>query len=175
MLDLYKHLISQEYAGSLCMVGLCVDRCPNELWQVKIASYPFSQSAFHALFFADLYLSRSIEDQRLDPFHIEHARWFGDYEQLQRREPTAVYERGDIQRYVGFCREKAERVVAAETADSLAAPAGFDWRKCTQAELHVYNIRHIQHHAAQLSLRLRLDVGIDIPWVSHGWRNVADG
>jgi hypothetical protein len=170
MLDLYKHLISQEYAGSLCMLSLCVDRCPDELWQVKIATYPFSQSAFHVLFYADLYLSRSIEDQRRDPFHIEHAEWFGDYEQLQRREPTTLYERTDIQRYVRFCREKSERVVAAETAESLAAPAGFDWRKCTQAELHVYNIRHIQHHAAQLSLRLRLEAGIDVPWVSHGWR-----
>jgi len=38
----------------------------------------------------------------------------------------------------------------------------------SRAELHIYNIRHIQHYAAQLSLRLRLDTEVDIPWVSHG-------
>lgn len=172
MLDLYKHLITQEYGGSLCMLGLCIDRCPDALWQVKVARYPFSQSAFHVLFFTDLYLSKSIEDQREQQFHKDHAAWFADYEQLEEREATTIYERADIQRYLRHCRAKAESVVAAETAESLAAPAGVSWRKCTQAELHVYNIRHIQHHAAQLSLRLRLDAGIDIPWISHGWREV---
>jgi len=41
----------------------------------------------------------------------------------------------------------------------LAGQSGFHRRKCSGAELHVYNIRHVQHHAAQLSLRLRLDGG----------------
>ena len=41
-----------------------------------------------------------------------------------------------------------------------------------RAELHVYSIRHIQHHAAQLSLRLRLDAGVAIPWIGVGWREV---
>jgi len=39
----------------------------------------------------------------------------------------------------------------------------------TRAKLHVVNIRHIQHHAAQLSLRLRLDHQEDIPWFSSRW------
>ena len=41
-------------------------------------------------------------------------------------------------------------------------------RYFTRAELHLYNIRHIQHHAAQLILRLRLDTDVDIPWVGRG-------
>jgi hypothetical protein len=40
----------------------------------------------------------------------------------------------------------------------------------SRAELYVYNLRHIQHHAAQLSLRLRLDHGVNIAWVGSGWR-----
>jgi hypothetical protein len=60
--------------------------------------------------------------------------------------------------------------VARETAEVLSGPSGFHWRKCTRAELHVYNIRHIQHHAAQLILRLRNDAGVDVPWVSHAWK-----
>jgi hypothetical protein len=51
----------------------------------------------------------------------------------------------------------------------LAGPSGFRRRKCSRAELHVYNVRHIQHHAAQLILRLRLDTDVDVPWVGQAW------
>jgi hypothetical protein len=80
-----------------------------------------------------------------------------------------LYDRPTIQKYVEHCREKASTAIAAETADSLAAPCGFPRKSFSRAELHVYSIRHIQHHAAQLSLRLRLDHQIDIPWVRTGW------
>jgi hypothetical protein len=63
--------------------------------------------------------------------------------------------------------------MAAETEQSLRAACKFAWLarlSMSRAELHVYNIRHIQHHAAKLSLRLRLDYGLDIRWVGSGWR-----
>jgi hypothetical protein len=46
-------------------------------------------------------------------------------------------------------------------------------RHLPRAELHVYNIRHIQHHSAQLIMRLRLDCDVDVPWISSGWRDPA--
>jgi hypothetical protein len=70
------------------------------------------------------------------------------------------------------CRKKASAVIASETSDTLSAPCGFERRGFSRAELHVYNIRHIQHHAAQLSLRLRLDAKQDIPWIGSGWREL---
>jgi hypothetical protein len=63
-------------------------------------------------------------------------------------------------------------VIAAETAETLTAGCGFQRRPISRAELHVYNLRHIQHHAAQLSLRLRLDAQQEIPWIGSGWREV---
>jgi hypothetical protein len=41
----------------------------------------------------------------------------------------------------------------------------------SRGELHVCNFRHLQHHAAQLSLRLRSDAGVEIPSVGSGWRS----
>ena len=32
-----------------------------------------------------------------------------------------------------------------------------------------FTFRHIQHHAAQLSLRLRMDDNTDVRWVKRGW------
>jgi len=57
-------------------------------------------------------------------------------------------------------------MIAAEIADSLRAECGFAHREFSRAELHLVNIRHIHHHAAQLSLRLRIDHNEEIAWLA---------
>ena len=42
--------------ASLCMLSLAVDRCPDASWNECVASWKFCQSAFHVVFFADVYL-----------------------------------------------------------------------------------------------------------------------
>ena len=170
MLEAYKTLIANQFEAALCMLNRCMDRCPDAGWNARVGSYPFSQVMFHTLFFTDYYLGQNEAGLREQQFHKKHAEFFADYEQTQPREPVSVYERGPLKEYLQFCRDKAAETVAAETAETLVANAGFARRTFSRAELHVYNIRHIQHHAAQLSLRLRLDHGEDIPWFGSGWR-----
>jgi hypothetical protein len=147
MLDTLKTLTLNQYEAALCTLNACIDRCPEPSWHARVGNLLFSQVAFHTLIFTD-------------------------YEEFADRPPRNRYERGWVKQYVEHCRRKAAEVVASETAETLAGPSGFEWRKFTRAELHVYNIRHIQHHAAQLGLRLRLDHGVDIPWIGSGWRDV---
>jgi len=105
------------------------------------------------LFFADYYLGPDAESFQRQPFHLANADLFGDYEQLQDREPESLYERPQIRSYLDFCRSKVAATIAAETEETLCAPARFERKLFSRAELHVYNIRHIQHHAAQMILR----------------------
>jgi hypothetical protein len=170
-----QQLLISQYEASLSMLAHGVALCPQELWQVPVARYSFSQVAFHTLFFTDFYLCRKPEDLQVQPFHQENAALFGDYEQLLHREPTAIYERPQIERYLAFCRDKARLTVNAETASDLAEATMFPRRTGTRAEGHVYNIRHIQHHVGQLSLRLRLEDAADVPWIGHGWREPPSG
>ena len=58
--------------------------------------------------------------------------------------------------------------------ESLAGPSGFWWYKIPRGEFHLNNIRHVQHHASQLSLRLRRAAGIQTHWVGSGWKEAAD-
>ncbi len=171
MLDTFKQLIGNQYEAVFCTMHLCIDRCPDSAWQEPVAKYPFSQVVFHTLFFADYYLEPSEHTIREQKFHQDNQDFFGDYEQLQPREPTSTYEKAPLLTYLDFCRRKAQQVIAAETAEVLEGPTGFARRKTTRAELHVYNIRHIYHHGAQLSLRLRIDNHAEIPWVGSGWRD----
>ena len=172
MIDIYKELVSNQFEAAFCTLGACIDRCPDANWHAPVASLKFCQVAFHTLIFADLYLGRDTDELSQQAFHREHALVFADYEELEDRVQQQVYRKPFIGEYLQHCRDKASSGIAAETEESLNRTPGFKGRPYSRAELHVTNIRHIIHHAAQLSLRLRLDADVDIPWVASGWRNV---
>ncbi len=172
MLDTTKKLIAHQFEAALCTLNTCIDRCPDASWNAPVGNQPFCQVVFHALFFADYYLGPDEESFRGQPFHRDNEAFFADYEQLEDREPVSLYRLAAIRKYMEHCRKKASDIIASETAESLSGPARFERRDFSRAELHVYTIRHIQHHAAQLSLRLRLDANQDIPWIGSGWRDV---
>ena len=173
MLHTFRELVENQFQAALCTLNTCIERCPESAWNAPVANYLFCQVAFHTLFFADYYLGPDAESLRHQPFHLANPDLFGDYVQLQEREPESLYDKLQIETYLAFCRAKAAATITAETGEDLDAPARFARRNFSRAELHVYNIRHIQHHAAQLILRLRLDTGVDIPWIGAGWRDPA--
>jgi hypothetical protein len=172
MLDTLKDLLAHQYEASLATLNLAIARCPDALWHQPVATWRFCQAAFHAVFFADVYLQPTDDEDAVkrQPFHIAHSADFRDYEEMQDRQQVLLYDKPFVQAYLQDVRRKARETIASATAESLAGPSGFRRRPCSRAELHVYNIRHIQHHAAQLILRLRQDdADIEIPWVGHAW------
>jgi hypothetical protein len=65
--------------------------------------------------------------------------------------------------------------LAAETRQSLEGSSGFSRRQFSRGELHLYNLRHVQHHSGQLSAALRrLNLALQspqaLPWIGSGWR-----
>lgn len=172
MLATYRQLVINQYDAVLAGLNFCVDRCPDALWDASVDRQPFCQIAFHALFYGDVYLGFGEEGLREQPFHLEHPDDFRDYEELEDREPVLLYGRDFIKQYIQHCRAKAAATVAAETEEILAGPSGFERRTFTRAEMHIYNIRHLQDHMAQLNGYLAAQTGIQIPWFSSGWREI---
>jgi hypothetical protein len=170
MLKAIQELLTHQFEAALCTLDRCVDRCPVSAWNRPVGNLAFCQLAFHTLFYTDFYLGPDEDSFRRQPFHQQHGDVFRDYEELEDRPQMLLYDKPSIETYVEYCRNKAAREISAETADSLAARCGFPRRNMSRAELYVYNLRHVQHHAAQMSLRLRLDFGENIPWVESGWR-----
>lgn len=121
---------------------------------------PFSQVVFHPVY-ADFYLGRDSVPFKEQPFHVKNRSVFADYEEMEDRLPVHVYEKPFCLEYLSHCRMKLKATIEAETEASLAGSSGIDFRKISRAELHVYNMRHIQHHAAQLGLRIQLATGED--------------
>jgi hypothetical protein len=161
-------ILTSQYEASLAMLKDCIAACGEEHWEGKIATATFRQIAYHTLFWTDLYLSPSEEAFRLRELHERG----GD-----ERRPvlSAGLSKAETLEYAGICRAKAVETLAGETREVLEGPSGFSWRQCPRAELHIYDIRHIQHHAGAMAAYLRrVDSELAgreaLRWVGHGWR-----
>ena len=50
----------------------------------------------------------------------------------------------------------------------MLEPKSDVWKNMTKIERYLNSIRHIQHHAAQLGLRLQFITGKEMDWLSRG-------
>jgi hypothetical protein len=168
MLDYWKQTTLAQFEAALAMLKGCLEQCPPNLWEEKLAALTFRQVAYHTLFFVDYYLSPGEEDFSLRDLHLVG----GD-----EREPvnSPGLDQPATLAYVPICLEKLRTTLAAETEASLQQSSGFSWLPFTRGELHLYNLRHVQHHTGQLSAQLRrLDPACAnremLRWVRTGWR-----
>jgi hypothetical protein len=167
MIDYLRAILIGQYEAALAMLHRCVMLCPDERWEAKIANGTVRWNVYHALFFTEYYLSSETDFQLREIHHLG-----GD----ERGDGASLgLLRAQTLDYCTFCRERAVQALARETAESLQRHCGFSWQTITRGEMHVYNIRHTQHHAAQVSAFLRR-VGVAsenepaLRWVRTGWQ-----
>jgi hypothetical protein len=169
MTQYIAQMLISQFEAALCMLNQCIAACPPEHWEGKIASGTFRWVAYHTLFFTDLYLSPSAEAFELRELH---RRGGDEREDVQCR----GLDRNEALAYVTLCREKLHAALAMETLESLQGRSGFPWYQTTRGELHLINIRHIQHHTGALYAYLRrVDESFQEPdsplrWIGSGWR-----
>lgn len=169
MIALVRRSLARQFEAALCTVQQCVAACPPEHWEGKIANDAFRQIAYHTLFYLDFYLTR---DEGAFELHALQQR--GGDERGPALSPGL--NQADTLRYVALCREKIAAALAAETEATLQGPSGFSWLKFSRLEAHIYNIRHVQHHAGQMCAYLRRVVAAladpkTLRWVGSGWRD----
>ncbi len=169
MIEYVKKILAGQFEAALCMMNECVQKCPPEHWEGKIANDTFRQIAYHTLFYVDMYLSPNEEAFQLRDLHQRG----GD-----ERQPTLSpgLTQDETLSYLAICRQKVSEALASETRESLEGPSGFSWRRFSRGELHIYNIRHVQHHTGQMSAYVRRIEGAlpdlrALPWVATGWRS----
>ena len=166
--------LSHQLKAALNTLGHVIESCPDTEWQKEHGDAPFSQAVFHTLFYADVYLGRDSMPFKDQPFHKLHSDAFADYEEFEDRKPIRLYEKAFCQDYFKFCIDKVDAMLESETLESFAGESGIDFRHCNRMELYIYGVRHIQHHAAQLGLRIQQINGKEMKWVSGHSSRTAD-
>ncbi len=163
----FRALLRSQFRAALAMHEQCIDVCTEEHWDSPIAKYPFWQVVHHTLCFLDCYLTpsndefkRLVESRAGQPFNPQPK----GMSELEDEYPSRRFTRGEMLAYAAFCRAKIDETFATETDASLAGPSGFSWLPFTRAELHLHNLRHVQHHTGQLTASLRRP-GVETRWV----------
>lgn len=156
------------------MLRNAITHCPEQLWREEGRFYYLS---YHTTIFLDYYLSRPVQgfDPAL-PFTLV----------AEDRLPAAAvddvipnrhYRREEVLSYLNRIRDKCKRVIletdkAAFTETwireeiplhGLCPPPVENY---SLLEILFYNLRHVQHHTAQLNYILRQGTGWAPDWVS---------
>jgi hypothetical protein len=148
MIDYFRQIIAGQYGAALAMLTDCIAACDPRHYDGVIATVSFRQVAYHVLFFTDYYLSPGEDAFQLRDLHAR-----GGDEREDVVSPGLPKE--ETLAYAALCQAKVGEALSRETLDSLQAPCGFARRTISRGELHIYNIRHIQHHTAAMSAYLR--------------------
>ena len=80
--------------------------------------------------------------------------------------PERVYTKEELLDYLSHCRAKCRATVGALTDEVARERRTFEWVELNAAELILYNLRHVQHHAGQLHLLLRQTTDDAPRWVA---------
>jgi hypothetical protein len=156
-----------QYRASLSMLRNSIAACPDAVWNDRSYGNRFWHIAYHALYFTALYLSPSSEAAVLwnksRPWYHSLGKWSGapDYDPDQ----NIPYTKYDLYELADFV---LSRLDVAFDEVSMDAPSGFSWISFDKFQLHIYNLRHLEHHTGQLTERIKQTTGIGIAWVGKG-------
>ena len=159
--------IRSQLLSSLYMLKDCIDRCPDEEWDESHKDYPFSRVVFHTLFDCDLNLSDNEKEFKDQEIQREYRHEFGEYEELEGRISERTYSRDFIERYYSHSIGKVVSVLEAKIDDVLLLHNSDYYGSMTKMERYINCIRHTQHHAAQLGIRLQFITGKEMKWIGR--------
>ncbi len=157
-----------QFQAAIRTLRKAIETCPDDLWTDDSFGNTYWRVAYHALHYTHLYLSPSEAQFSSWPKAREHVYYLGDrlhwppHDEIVVGEP---YSKADLIEYAD--RIEAE-LPSLLDATSLESESGFEWIPFGRFELHLYNLRHAQHHAGQLIERLRTSADTGVGWIGHG-------
>ncbi len=154
-----RDAIHQQFGAAIDALDGAVRACPDPAWTTGERWYQPWYLTFHTLFWLDLYLSESATD------YVPPAPFTcGELEPGVF--PERPYTKQELLAWLQRCREAlATRLSTISTDGGARRRCRLHWGEMGAAELLLYNLRHVQHHAAQLNLLIRQTGGEPAPWV----------
>jgi hypothetical protein len=171
----WRTITWQQFGAAIDMLANALRACPDELWSEPLWNNPLERPeyshfwylGYHTMFWLDLYLSGAVEGFAPPaPFTLDELDPAGLL-------PERTYTKNELQAYHAHCRQKCQATIEALNDETAQRRCRFGWGEVSFAELLLYNMRHVQEHAAQLSLFLGQKAGSAAAWVPKAQKNVA--
>lgn len=153
----------RQFGAAIDMLDNALLACPESLWEARLWDTPppswfpaqfaeFWYITFHTLVWLDLYLSGLPEEKFAPPAPFPQGA-IDSVEVL----PEQPYTREELRTYLMSMRQKCHARFLQLSDEQARSPVEYPWSKgqpMSYLELQLYNLRHLQEHAAQLSLFL---------------------
>jgi hypothetical protein len=167
----WRMIIWQQFGAAIDMLDNVLQACPDHLWRESLWDDPtdapeyteFWFIVYHTLRWTDQYLSAGSPEGFVLPAPFVAGKL-----------PEKPYSRDELQSYLAHCRQKCQVTLAAMSDEKASQRCEFPWGEAVSfAELQLYSMRHVQEHAAQLSLLLGNKVGSAPDWVARADHRAA--
>lgn len=160
----WKNVIWRQFGAAIDTLENATRACPESIWgkgNPAAGEHAYWYMVYHTLFWLDYYLSEHPDTyQPPAPYTLSELDEAGAL-------PDRVYTKDEMLSFLEHGRQKCRTVIKAMTDDQLVEVSPFRPRNgITMVELHLYNMRHVQHHAAQLNMLLRQQINSAPNWVS---------
>jgi hypothetical protein len=171
-----RDALKSQYHAALAMLRGTIEPCPDDLWLSDEHRNACWQVAYHTLFFAHVYLMPNKEAFRPWKGHqadVQHPDGIPGPADPNSSRPLLPrpYTKAEVLAYWGVCDEMVDSAVDA--LDLESPDSGFSWYRMPKLEHQILNIRHIQHHTAQLADRLRFATDTGTRWVGAAQRSLT--
>jgi hypothetical protein len=156
-----KIALWNHFGASLDMLEQAIYTCPKELWGKDFAFQEFWYISYHTLFWLDVYLSDGLEGFHPPaPFELSELDPAGVF-------PERVYSKEELLIYLHYSRLNAKQRITSLTQAKAQQLCIYGNNKGTVFDILLDNIRHVQHHTAQLYLLLRQQTNNAPNWVTR--------
>ena len=157
-----KAALAGQYLATLRMLKDCVQKFPDDLWVGSEHPRNPWRIAYHAVFYAHLYMGQN------EAAFVPWEKAIEDCSDLWEDANAPVrpaYTRDEILAYIDHVMALVDPTIAG--LDLQTSDSGFSWYpNFAKLEHEILSIRHVQGHIGQLS-ELLMAAGIDTDWISR--------
>ena len=162
--------LKSQYHAALAMLREAIERCPDDLWLDVRPRNAFWQIAYHSLFFAHAYLGDQATFRPWAEHQSDNQNEDGIAGEPDPKSPLPLiprpYTKAQALKYWAIVDGMVDRAVGS--MDLRRRESGFPRYQMPKFEHQLVNLRHIQHHTAQLADRLRAECDLNVPWKGKG-------
>ena len=156
-----RTILWQQFGAAIDMLENAIDACPDHIWSDRSRQPEYWYVTYHTLFWLDLYEFGAVEGYEPPaPFTLEELDPAGII-------PAKPYTKRELKSYLDQGRKRTKAVIEGLTDEKARERHTFGWGEVSTIELLLYNMRHVQHHAAQLNLILRQTINSAPDWVGR--------
>lgn len=145
----WKAIVWGQFGAAIDALANAIVACPEDLWFDSTRRMQCWYLVSHTLFWLDYYLTDPrVEFAPQQPFGLEELDPAGVM-------PPRAYTKDELLTYLRYCRTKCRTTILNMSDDLANHPCQTSRLSLPFAEMLLYNMRHVQHGAAQLNLVLR--------------------